>query len=368
MGGNFMNYKNIFSLFVFSIFLIQCSKEVADSHNEVMGPPYLDMKGDDLMETIITPYIDIELSKNRNVVFCADFQSAWNEIYKLNGGPINMDDATKFVEKLNISSINENDFDPETIFSMAGIANKNAPEMIHENLQKHFGGQASPELIHNNIPEGTLFAYSYLFSKLPFLWKFDRLEIPLLFRGKKVQSFGISQFDPKNRKHKKISSQVLLYNLVKENEFIVELKTIKENHRLIIARIDNQKTLKNTIQDVMNSIDKSKPTTLSNMENLAIPIFNFKITKNYSELCYKPIRSSQKMINEQYFSYCLQQIRFRMDERGAIIKSESSIYRAIANNYDFDDTFLVILIKKGSQNPYFAMWIANSELMVPWGN
>ncbi len=355
-----------FLLVFFSFILISCSKEPFDNHNEIIGSPYHDIKGNDLKETIITPYSDIELSENKNVIFCADFQLAWNEICKMNMGPVYMDNATTFVEKLNNSSIHEGDIDDQIIFSIAGIADENTPEMIYENVQKHFGGKSSPDLIADNITIGSLYAYSYLFSNLPFRWEFERLQIPLNFRGDEVQSFGISQFDPNNRKHKKISSQVLIYNLEKENEFIVELITLNENNRLIIARMNNHDTLKSTISYVLDRVDKIIPVYLSNMGNIAIPIFNFKITKHYDELCFNPIQSSNDLINDQYFTYCLQQIRFRMDERGAIIKSESLIYRSKSRNFNFDDSFLLILIKKGSKNPYFAMWVSNPELMVPW--
>ena|SRR5437867_4728374 len=62
-----------------------------------------------------------------------------------------------------------------------------------------------------------------------------------------------------------------------------------------------------------------------------------------------------------------QDILFRLDKSGAILKSESKHYTlAQAKEFVFDRPFLIYMKKRGSPNPYFAMWVDNAELLRTW--
>jgi hypothetical protein len=62
-----------------------------------------------------------------------------------------------------------------------------------------------------------------------------------------------------------------------------------------------------------------------------------------------------------------QQTRFRLDERGAALESEAGAAAAIVDtNLVFDKPFLVMIQRTGASGPYFALWVANAELLVPW--
>ena len=62
-----------------------------------------------------------------------------------------------------------------------------------------------------------------------------------------------------------------------------------------------------------------------------------------------------------------QQIRFRLDETGALLSSEGATAR-VAPKRDIVawKPFLVLVERDGSDHPYFALWVDNAELLVPF--
>jgi len=65
----------------------------------------------------------------------------------------------------------------------------------------------------------------------------------------------------------------------------------------------------------------------------------------------------------------LQNIRFRLDERGAILKSEAAMAACLPNEprqFIFDKPFLILLERHDAAQPYFALWVDNPELLAPF--
>jgi hypothetical protein len=68
----------------------------------------------------------------------------------------------------------------------------------------------------------------------------------------------------------------------------------------------------------------------------------------------------------------VQNIRFQMDEKGVRLRSEahmsfgcSAEYRPLPKHVMiFDKPFLIMMERKGNSQPYFALWVANPELLV----
>jgi hypothetical protein len=60
---------------------------------------------------------------------------------------------------------------------------------------------------------------------------------------------------------------------------------------------------------------------------------------------------------------------FKLDEKGAVLKSKAYIEIAAAaapkqrKHLIFDKPFFIYLNKKGSERPYFAIWVGNAELL-----
>jgi hypothetical protein len=70
----------------------------------------------------------------------------------------------------------------------------------------------------------------------------------------------------------------------------------------------------------------------------------------------------------------LQTIKFEMNEKGVELKSEAHIAFGGGREGEpprkhimiFHQPFLVLLERTGARMPYFALWVDNPELLVPW--
>jgi hypothetical protein len=117
---------------------------------------------------------------------------------------------------------------------------------------------------------------------------------------------------------------------------------------------------------VEGRIATAEPTKMQDMEDLDVPVLNFDILREYSELYGRPMEASNEQMNGTDIMIALQSIRFRLDETGAVLKSEARVtYKSIAPRcFIFDKPFLIILKLRQAANPYFALWVANPELLV----
>jgi hypothetical protein len=72
-----------------------------------------------------------------------------------------------------------------------------------------------------------------------------------------------------------------------------------------------------------------------------------------------------------WVSRAIQIIKFRIDETGAVLESEAVMHfdfgaPAGHREFVFDRPFLIYLIERTADQPYFAAWIENTELMEPF--
>ena len=96
-------------------------------------------------------------------------------------------------------------------------------------------------------------------------------------------------------------------------------------------------------------------------------VLDFEIEHVYSELV------GRRLLNEGFEDYelikAVQNILFRLDQKGAVLRSEARARAALGNGSTpkrliLDKPFLLYLKEKGGEYPYFAIWIENAELMV----
>jgi hypothetical protein len=67
----------------------------------------------------------------------------------------------------------------------------------------------------------------------------------------------------------------------------------------------------------------------------------------------------------------MQTIRFRLDDRGATLKSEAALAQKAATpeklrRFIFDKPFLILLERRDAARPYLAIWVDIPELLVPF--
>jgi len=327
------------------------------SHAQIAGPAVVKADADELEATYVTPHLEYEIKGNENVLWCATFQIAWNELCELLGVDFPFKDSSEMVRVLNKKTVTRADLDETSYIAMAGFIRDDIVEKIEKALEEKFQGQASPELLEitRSLPPDFWIAYAYLFKYLPYEHAFARLRKhrPLKFAGCNVESFGIVQFRHNDPGEAKAAEQVLIYDFKNEDDFIIELKTRSKSDRLILAKIQPAPTLAETIRVVQKRIDKSQPTKIFPLGDLRIPILDFDVFRNYEEISWRDI--------------LLQRIRFKLDEKGAVLLSEGLLARNGNKDIIFDKPFLIMIQRTDAQVPYFALWVANSELLVPFG-
>ena len=62
-----------------------------------------------------------------------------------------------------------------------------------------------------------------------------------------------------------------------------------------------------------------------------------------------------------------QDIRFKLDRKGAVLSSEASMHTVSGPSaFIFDQPFLVFIRKRDCDRPFFVMWVDNADYLVLW--
>ncbi len=341
----------------------------APTHGEIARNAALEASADQLKKTLITAHLDEKIEKGTNLLWCATFQLAWNELCDLTGGPIDVDGASPMVDALNKRSVTAGDIDAESFVAMAGKVEEGILEEIARALEEKFRGLASPELLPapGSLPISWYVTYAYLFKQLPFEYAFTRWRRPAFFGEDKVAAFGIDQLFAGQKNEVKMATQVSIIDFKSNDDFLVEMKTKSKKDRLVLAKIPPAKTLAATIDAVHSRLKKGKRTTMGEMETLWIPVLDFDLVRDYDEIIRRKVATGDGKASGLPIAIARQSIRFRLDETGAMLKSEAiGALGGLAKSYFFNKPFLVLLERRGARNPYFALWVDNAELLVPF--
>ena len=323
----------------------------------------------ELEQTIITPHMEIEVNGDKNILYCLAFQLAWNELKdNMIKEDILLKDEPPCVAHLNKALSSKEDVSEKDYVAMAGFGKDRIIEKINSALKEKFGNQA-PQVLEKLSPEDIM-VYAYLYKNLKFKYVFESLESPIEFESNgqisHVRAFGIRRFS-RSEEHENIAKQVSVIDYRDDDDFIIILTSESFEDEIILAKITPASTLLKTIQAVEKRIDEAEPDEMRNRDTLQIPKFNFDITHSYDELIGKFFMARD--FEDYFINEALQNIRFRLDEKGALLKSEARIRgKPISPRPKFlifDKPFLLYMKEKNGVYPYFAVWIDNAELMVP---
>ncbi len=364
---------SVTAIFVVLTCVTSCSRRDASrelTHSQIAGPPALKANANELKSTIVTPYLEQKIVPGKNVLWCDTFQLAWNELCDLIGAPVQMQPPSPMADILNKRTATKADIDDASYVAMAGLIDDGIEQKIQDELQRKFSGQASPELLDFGGAAGWA-TYAYLFKSLPFETAFERLHDNLEFGGQKVDSFGIPIWGvPATLVTKRASQVTILYyrqdgGRRQSDEFVVELKTLARDDRLILAKIAPKQNMINAIRDVLERVATQQPTELSSGERLLVPVVDFHLIADYNQLLGRvvknePVKTGLPLVVAR------QLVRFRMDETGAVVQSEAMMVPGSPppRAFIFNKPFLILLQHKDARNPYFALWVDNAELLV----
>lgn len=321
----------------------------------------------------VTAHREVPIVSGKNVLWCATFQLAWNELCTLAGGAARFQPPEDpMVGILNRKSVGAGDLDPASYVAVAGYVRDGIYQRIPQLLQEKFHGATHPQLLPDpstaSRPQDIV-AYCYLFKQLDFPTPFERAETPLNFLGSDVASFGMSPMYKPGRE--KMAQGVSILTYQGPDDFILELLTKSSLDHLILAKVIPRATLAATIAEVQRRIDSGKPVPASPSDILAVPKMNFDLTRRYHELVGQQLMATAPgMPNDAHILAADQNIRFLMDEKGVQLRSETNISVGCSteampqplHRLIFDKPFLLLLSRERSKSPYFALWIGNGEL------
>lgn len=376
-----MRRKRIVIIIVIVIFLlvaagtISCYFVSEKKSPELKEKPPERVSSASLKKTIIIPYMEQAIIKGKNILYCSTFQLAWNELKDgVVKEDIKMTDEPPMVKILNKGLSTKADLSEKDYVAMAGFGKDNIVEKINKELTKKFKNEATPVEV---IPPDGLMIYSFLYKNLEFKKEFESIIEPFPFHSNsqifKVKAFGIYQCTTSDclKNHEKYIKQVdvlyypgnEIYDMKPESiQFIIRLNTKDPKDEIILAKIKPEETIQKTVEAVNKLIKNRKPEAFDTIDALSIPKFWFDIEHTYEPLLGK--RLQNKGFTGFPITRATQTIMFKLDEKGAKVKSTSMIaFAPIPKYLIFDRPFLIYLKEKNAKWPYFAMWVDNPELM-----
>ena len=122
----------------------------------------------ELNATVVTPHLEQGITEGRNVLWCATFQLAWNEVASFIGESVKMQNPGPAVAILSKQTVGKKDLDEASYVALAGDLRGGIYGKIDAALQAKFKGAAVPKLSRSPTirrPQD-IFAYSYLFKNL----------------------------------------------------------------------------------------------------------------------------------------------------------------------------------------------------------
>ncbi len=318
--------------------------------------------------TTIVPYLDHAIPQTNNLIYCTTFQIAWNELKNnIIKADISMEKEPTMVAFLNaalVGKIAENDY-----VALAGFGKDNIVATIHAELEKKFG--ASAPSVHIDMEEDEILAYAYLFKNLLFATEFEEIEQSIFFQGSAdadVEVFGIKKYE--QELHVKMGKQVTVLDYQDDLDFILELTSTSPTDVMVLAMVEPQNTLLETFEAVEARIATAKSGALKKDDVLKIPKIMFDIEHSYDELMNKTLRN--KGFTEYFIAKADQSIRFRLDQKGALLESEAELMLkkngTDSRYFVFSQPFMLYLKEKAADFPYLAIWVNNPELLIRTGS
>jgi len=349
------------------------------------SPPRMAYSGDSagLKRTVIVPTLDTPMPPGHNVIWCASFQLAWNRLRDdVIGEPIRIANAEAVAGRLNAAGVSEGDLPAGSFYAAAGEVAKGIRARILSDMARKFP-RVVVRLPEVRLPEASLLdvlmAYAYLevgmkFPRPYFAHPEGQAFVDSNGRETKVAAFGFSDGPAAVEDNRPLCEQVgILYaardpNDLALTEFALDLCRTSRATQLILACLEPNTSLARTYDDLERKIAAWKPhegeRAIHSHDRLAVPAMNWEVDHHFTELegLDKVLLNTGR--RDLWIRHAFQGIRFRLDRSGVALASDASILLAsVARDFSFTRPFLLVLRKRGAEEPFFVMWVDNAELL-----
>lgn len=299
-------------------------------------------------------------STAQNRIWVGTFQLVWNELTdKIVKAPVKfLDFDSQMANNLNQKQFKKSNLNEKSYYVKSGIVSpalkaeieKNIKSKFHEtsDILKMFDFTYNPEKI---------FVYAMLKKDFRFTNAFDKLATGNFGNSQeKVKYFGIN--DNSNPKlYKNVS--VLFYN--NDNDFAVKLYT-KGKDEVLLYRTNDDKTFDKYYAELNDKTAKySGDKNFVKNDTLTIPDI-----KLYQETSFNELEGHQIVGTNMQIDKTIETVDFRMNNKGVKLKSEAAIMLRCMSlaprdgrDFTFNNNFVLFLIEKNQNTPYYAMKISD---------
>lgn len=299
-------------------------------------------------------------STAQNRIWVGTFQLVWNELTdKIVKAPVKfLDFDSQMANNLNQKQFKKSNLNEKSYYVKSGIVSpalkaeieKNIKSKFHEtsDILKMFDFTYNPEKI---------FVYAMLKKDFRFTNAFDKLATDNFGNSQeKVKYFGIN--DNSNPKlYKNVS--VLFYN--DDNDFAVKLYT-KGKDEVLLYRTNDDKTFDKYYAELNDKTAKySGDKNFVKNDTLTIPDI-----KLYQETSFNELEGHQIVGTNMQIDKTIETVDFRMNNKGVKLKSEAAIMLRCMSlapregrDFTFNNNFVLFLIEKNQNTPYYAMKVSD---------
>ena len=299
-------------------------------------------------------------STAQNRIWVGTFQLVWNELTdKIVKAPVKfLDFDSQMANNLNQKQFKKSNLNEKSYYVKSGIVSpalkaeieKNIKSKFHEtsDILKMFDFTYNPEKI---------FVYAMLKKDFRFTNAFDKLATGNFGNSQeKVKYFGIN--DNSNPKLYK-NVNVLFYN--DDNDFAVKLYT-KGKDEVLLYRTNADKTFDKYYAELNDKTAKySGDKNFVKNDTLTIPDI-----KLYQETSFNELEGHQIVGTNMQIDKTIETVDFRMNNKGVKLKSEAAIMLRCMSlapregrNFTFNNNFVLFLIEKDQNTPYYAMKVSD---------
>lgn len=299
-------------------------------------------------------------STAQNRIWVGTFQLVWNELTdKIVKAPVKfLDFDSQMANNLNQKQFKKSNLNEKSYYVKSGIVSpalkaeieKNIKSKFHEtsDILKMFDFTYNPEKI---------FVYAMLKKDFRFTNAFDKLATGNFGNSQeKVKYFGIN--DNSNPKlYKNVS--VLFYN--DDNDFAVKLYT-KGKDEVLLYRTNDDKTFDKYYAELNDKTAKyNGDKNFVKNDTLTIPDI-----KLYQETSFNELEGHQIVGTNMQIDKTIETVDFRMNNKGVKLKSEAAIMLRCMSlaprdgrDFTFNNNFVLFLIEKNQNTPYYAMKVSD---------
>jgi hypothetical protein len=323
--------------------------------------------------TAVLPTLDTPIPEGKSAVWCASFQMAWERLKRdVTKGPVRLTGAQQIAKRLNDAPTVADTVKEEDVYTAGGFVRDGIGDEIRQEMARRFPNETVAEL--KEFPGGAVL-YAYLRAAVKFTHPFLENARPLEFEaadGNKtsVHSFGLP-YDLSRRPSVAKQIEILHATQNKRHQietFVLDPSKTTSPYQVLVACIPRQPTLAAMLADVEKRIagpndeELTRPFRTSFLDWMTIPHVRFRITHHFEELEGKVMPDQGATL-----ARALQLIDFRLDAAGATLTSQSIIEPKSDPRWFYAKRpFLIVMRKRGTTRPFFALWVENAELLEPW--